>query len=291
MRNSIYHTALLTMLLAASCIAAGGCGGFNNRPPEEALNLALAGIAGSDSVTFDGSAALLREGETTPALNQTYGGKMENHNQLSLYTLLPSQGVSTPAAASLKKPAEKGKTRQLSGSRTAYSKLEKKGGQWRVRSADLAEGKGSALTRLNPLLQLEELGKAAKTVKEETGAASGTQVLRIELTREAARRLLSKELEGEMAALRPASGTVKAGGTALSRKADKDIEALWERKNSELQTKLSKADVTAVYHLTVDKKRNLPTKLDWTRTISYDGGQRQGNSERLIVQVQFHDYH
>jgi hypothetical protein len=293
MKNRNYRKSLTVLVLAVCCIVGSSCSEMNDKPALKDLSLALAGMAGSDAVTFEGAAALMREGKKTPELSQYYGGKVEDHNRLSLYTLLPDQGTTQTAATKGVKELTGGKPTKASGQ---YSKLEKREGKWQELSQVSGNGEDNPLLRLNPLLQLEVLGKVDKTVKEESGAAKGTRVLRIELTPAAARDQLSKELEQEMAALRPVSGGLKAkNGTANESQADRAIEALWEKKNSEMKQKLAKANVKAVYHLTVDKKHNLPRKLDWTRTVSYGegtsgGGAAHKEDETFVVRVNFYGY-
>ncbi|WP_379201713.1 hypothetical protein [Paenibacillus sp. GCM10012306] len=273
-------------------ILGSGCTEVNNKPAPKDLSLALAGMAGSDGVSFEGSAALHRKGETKPALSQYYGGKVENHNQLSLYTLLPDKGTSkTAATEGLQKLERTGATTHIHSAEKSYSsKLEKREGQWQELSATSGNNEDNPLPRLNPLLQLDQLKDVDKTVTEETGAARGTRVLRIQLTPEAARALLSRELEQEMNSLRPANSGIVTKNTHQT-KANKAIEALWQKKNKEMKQQLAKANVKAVYHLTVDKKQNLPRKLDWTRTVSYADGKKPGDNESLVVQVNFYGYH
>ncbi|MFF2907386.1 hypothetical protein [Paenibacillus sp. NPDC057934] len=289
MRTSIAYSGMIAVMLVG--ILGSGCTEVNNKPAPKDLSLALAGMAGSDGVSFEGSAALLREGEATPALSQYYGGKMENHNQLSLYTLLPDKGTSkTAATEGIRKLEKNGVTTHIHSGEKAYSsKLEKREGQWQELSKASGNHQDNPLPRLNPLLQLEQLKEVDKTVTEETGAARGTRVLRIQLTPEAARALLSRELEQEMNSLRPVNSGVKAKNRNQA-KADKAIEALWQKKNNEMERQLAKANVKAVYHLTVDKKQNLPRKLDWTRTVSYANGKKPGDQESLVVQVNFYGY-
>jgi hypothetical protein len=286
MKLLLFRTGILLFILLICAIPASGCGVMNDKPAAEDLSLVLAGMDGSDGVSFEGAAALLVGGKAVPGSSLYYGGKVADHNKVSLYTLLPDG--SQPGTAAESEPQH---LEQDSGDVPVYyTRLVKEDGEWTMKQAAPASQESNPLEALNPLRQLEELEKLEKTVTEEAGSARGTRVLRIELTPEEARRQLSAELDREMQAIRPAGQT--ADGTA-DRKPAKGLEArnaLWEQKQAELQQRLKQADISAVYYLKVDPKRNLPTQLTWNRTTIYPGSAGEVTEETYITQVDFYGY-
>lgn len=263
-----------------------GCGTMVGNSAAEDLNLVLAGMDGSDAVSFEGAAALLVGGQTVSESELYYGGKIEDHNKVSLYTLLPDEAGGTRTAADNENDLEK--LEQSSAAAPAcYTRLEKKDGEWQLRPASVEPGEDNPLTALNPLRQLEELEQLEKEVTEESGAAGGSKVLRIKLTPQEARRQLVAELEQEMEAIRPEEGRDSAGQRAEVKAAMND---LWSQKENELQQKLAGAEISSVYFLKVDSKRNLPKRLTWTRTVSYPGSAQPAADETYVTKVDFYGY-
>ncbi|MRN52515.1 hypothetical protein [Paenibacillus monticola] len=265
-------------------VVCSSCSVIKDKPAKEDLALALSGVTGSDALSFEGAATLLREGKAVPETTLYYGGKVENHNKVSLYTLLPDKSPSLPAATSDIKELVKRPTVALS----YYSKLEKKEGKWKLLSAAPSSGEDNPLPALNPLHQLEELEVMDKVVTEEMGAARGTRVLRIELTSAQARDQLSTDLEREMMDLRPVLKDQNPKTNEKDLKVNEALLTLWEKKNSELQKKLEQAEISAVYHVTVDTKRNLPKRLTWKRTVNYSG--EKTDTETYVMEVDFYGY-
>ncbi|WP_310832855.1 hypothetical protein [Paenibacillus pedocola] len=264
-----------------------GCGTLNGKPAAQELNLVLAGMDGSDAVSFEGAAALLIGGQPVSESALYYGGKIEDHNKVSLYSLLPDEPGETKAAA------QEG-LNKLEQSRSAapayYTRLEKKDGEWLMQSSSPESGAGNPLTALNPLRQLEELEQLEKQVTEETGSARGSKVLRIKLSPGEAKRQLKAQLEREMQAIRPAAGNTQdpAGQRTEVTTA---MNTLWAQKENELQQKLAEAEITSVYFLKVDTKRNLPKRLTWTRTVSYPASGDPAEVETYVTKVDFYGYH
>ncbi|AIQ52318.1 hypothetical protein [Paenibacillus sp. FSL R7-0331] len=273
-------TALLTAILLLS-----GCSLGDGRPAAEDLDLALAGMDGRDAVSFEGSAALLVAGKPVEESALYYGGKLQDHNRVSLYSLLPD-GKGGPEAAAGQR------LQQLEQSGTAgstyYTSLVKKDGEWKPHQpAALQEGAGT-LAALNPLRQLEELQEKDKEVTEEAGSAGGSRVLRVRLSSAAAKQQLVQQLEQEMQAVRP--GTSDAGYAAQPAEVRSAMNNLWLRKSGELKQKLDKAEVTSVYFLKVDTRRNLPKRLTWTRTVRYPGASGTSAEEAFVTKVDFYGY-
>lgn len=278
---NLKRPAIVTVALFA--ILFSGCSRINDKPAADYLDLALAGMAGSDGVTFEGAAALLRGSDGTPYESLYYGGTMEEHHKVTLYSLVQDASNSTAASGKSKK------TRALSPAKPYYySQLEKIEGQWRTLTQSSTE-ENHALPLLNPFQQLEDLEDLDKTVTEETGAGRGNRFLRIELTPEEARNQLVKELNGELSSLRsnnyPAEGRQGLGNPEMVGA----LEDFWKKQDSELQRKLDAVQVKTVYHLIVDSRRNLPRRLACTRTVSFSGSTDK-QIERFVSQIDFYGY-
>ncbi|WP_379133426.1 hypothetical protein [Paenibacillus sp. sgz500958] len=273
--------SLMMMMIICSTLCCG-CGTKAGKPAGEYLNLALAGMEGSDGVTFEGAAALLQGNENTPYVSLYYGGNVKEHNKLTLYTLLPDG--STPETAS-----KAGQIRNLgqtaSNAPSYYSQLEKVKGRWQPLGGKSEED--NPLSHLNPIHQLEELKSLEKKVTEERGAGRGMRNLRIELSPNAAHSQLADQLNQEMSALHSRNkGLGESGQSGL----DEALEKLWQKRNAELQSRLGQAEVKMVYHLSVDVKRNLPKRLSWTRTITYSGQSTESEGESYVSDVNFYSY-
>jgi hypothetical protein len=276
---------IISLTLSMYCVFCSGCSMMRDKPAKEDLSLALAGMAGSDAVAFEGSTMLTRGGKTVPDSMLFYGGTVQDHHKVSIHTLLPDKSLTQKTVNGSKELKSR-----ASAMKSYSSQLEKKEGKWEIQTNDTFPKEGNPLPALNPLQQLEAIMGMEKNVTEEVGAGRGTSVLRIELTPTEARNQLSAELEREMQALRPKareSAENKSEGTEAATKALVD---LWQRKNNELQQKLKQAKVEAVYHLTVDKKRNLPKRLTLNRKVSYPGETDKSDIEAYVSQVDFSDY-
>lgn len=259
------------LVMAVSLICAvSGCGGaVDEAEAKEELSWALAGLAGSDAVTFEGAAALMLDGQTDARHSLYFGGSLEEHSRLSMYTLLPDeQGGGRLAQASVR----------TASAAPLYVNLKKTDGKW---TGSAMEAEERRLAGFNPFKKLEELG-AMKELKvaEEAGAGRGLRVLRVELPPEQARLTMKRELEAEMEGVLAAA---KAGRNSL----EPQLEALWKRERDHLSQRLEASEVGLVYHLTVDKKRNLPQRLTMRRTVVSPGGEAE---EALVSEIDFYGY-
>ncbi|WP_150268614.1 hypothetical protein [Paenibacillus tepidiphilus] len=283
-KRTLLHARKAFLLLNACCLLCAGCTSEGSqKPAAEALSLVLAGMDGSDGVSFEGAAALLLDGKLLKESALTYGGSVEDHNKVSLYTLLPDKEGQTAAAVDEQKRL---RTSQTAGAYAA--RLARTSGGW-TQLGESATGELNPLPGLNPLRQLEELEKLDKqTVTEEGRAARGTRLLRIELTPEAAKSQLASALERDMQAVRPEASI--SGGAALSGEEQAELTAFWEQKEQELRDKLAQAEITSVYSLQVDSKRNRPKKLSWTRKVSLPASIGQGAEEVYVSEVEFYGY-
>ncbi|WP_234533177.1 hypothetical protein [Paenibacillus pseudetheri] len=249
--------------------------------------MALAGMAGSDEVVFEGANMLKRGGTTVPESLLFYGGTVEDHKKVKLYTLLPDKSMTQKTAAYGVKDLKN----SAYALKPYYSQLEKKEGRWELQPTENSSEEGNPLPALNPLKQLEELESMEKSVTEEAGAGRGTSVLRIELTPSEARKQLSAELEKEMQILRPKVPESAENSAEADQAVTKALEKLWQKKNNELQQKLKQANVETVYHLTVDKKHNLPKRLTLNRKVSYSGEMmNKSENETYVSKVDFTGY-
>lgn len=277
------RTGSLVLLLVCSL---GGCAVMKDKPAAEDLSLVMAGMQGSDGVSFEGAAALLVGGKTVPESTLYYGGKVADHNKISLYSLLPDEPSAASAQDSGPHPLKQGSAKAPA----YYTQMVKENGKWTLKQASPVLTGSNPLENLNPLRHLEELEQREKTVTEEAGSARGTRVLRIELTAEEARSQLADELEQEMQAIRPAARGATGSAAGQRSKALEAKTALWEQKRAELKQRLDRAAIRTVYYLKVDPKRNLPERLTWNRTLTYPGKAGATTEETYITQVDFYGY-
>ncbi|MFD1775361.1 hypothetical protein [Paenibacillus rhizophilus] len=267
------------VLLALCCGLTGGCGVMDGKPASEMLDLALAGLTGTDGVRFEGQAALLVDGRQMPEGAVYYGGEMNNHNSLRLYTLLPDSAESSETPGVL---TERSTRTDL------YTRLEKRNGGWKVLPVS-EDQTGNPLPGLNPIRQLEELESMSKKVTNEAGAGRGMRLLRIELAPQQAQAQLTAELGAEMKAIRTASSRAKGVG-AMAEADASALETLWLKENGELQRRLRNAKVDTVYHVKVDARRNLPKSMSRQRTITYLSSGGQTRRETYVSRVDFYGY-
>lgn len=239
-----------------------GCGLKDAKSPEEWFKFSWAGLAGCDSLTFRGSAAIYR-GENfkmEDAVNFT--GKLKDHHQLAIQTTLPSSNGNNGDSGGV----------QAAGTRlgSAYkAELQWDEGSWTLKS-DKKDVINLGIARLNPLDQLEEIRAQKKTITAESGAARGTKVLRIELDPQESGQRLQAKLAGEMDA-------VKAGWEEqlLKVKADRrtkvklELERAWSEGRDQLMSMLDQAESRVVYHLTIDRNSGLPIRLSSETELTY----------------------
>lgn len=261
---------------------------MRNKPADQDLSLVLAGMDGSDGVSFEGAAGLLIGGRVVPESALYYGGKIEDHNKVSLHTLLPDgQDLPKTAGTSSLQHLEQGHP----VSPSYYTRLEKKDGEWAMLSSAPEKMESNPLPALNPLQQLEELEGKEKQVTEESGAARGTRILRIELSSAEAKKQLTTELTSRMQEIRPAGGK---GQPQENSDQPPDVtialNALWDQKNTELLLKMEQAEVRSVYYLKVDTRHNRPKRLTWIRTVSTPAGQEGAEEETYVTKVDFYGY-
>lgn len=264
-------------LFASLVLMMAGCQ-TERETAEEYFNRALAGLAGVDDLTFKGEAAVRNDDSGIYKQAVVFEGQLQNHKLLTLTTSHPTGKIPKTATYS----AEGMNMDGLKG------KMKRENGKWRA----LTTGYSNAdwMVRLNPLEQLEYIGKSDKTVTEGYGAARGTRVLRIQLTPEASRRMTEEALKAQMEKLR--SRIAEKGDIlyAPNGKARKRLLDVWERENREMNGMLEQSEATAVYHLTVDKTSHLPKKLTSERVLEFTDPSGRQRMETLITEIHFSGY-
>lgn len=188
-----------TLWLFVSIVIIGvpGCGLIQrDQTPEEVFSLALSGIAGKETLSFEGEAGLRRENSGLFENQFKFEGKLENHDRLTLQTRLP--GEVTAVGTGIQATAVKNNG-QPSGFSASF---ERKQGQWMALSALRHEPARGSLSRFNPIAQLEKIDGMHKTIQSEYGAGRRTRTLRIELAPEDAKSWAVTQLNDEMNAIR-----------------------------------------------------------------------------------------
>lgn len=286
MKTSLLLRRITPLIVIVYCMSCNGCSSLRDTTTEDNLSAVLEGMAGKDTFSFEGAATLLRGGEPLPNSTLYYGGEVKELTKLSLYTLLSDRSLSNNTASSGIKDLRNSGTLAQS----YFSQLEKKAGKWELQAATHSPQEFNPLPALNPLAQLEGLKEMEKKVTEEVGAGRGTKVLRFELTPTEAKNQLTNELEQEMMVLRPELHAEEQDSAEDALKLTKARIELWQKKNNQLQQKLEQAKIEAVYHLTLDKKYNLPRKLSLNRKVSYPSESNKSTSETYVTEVDFYDY-
>lgn len=264
-------------LFASLVVMMAGCQ-TERETAEKYFNRALAGLAGVDDLTFKGEAAVRNDDSGIYKQAVVFQGQLQNHKFLTLTTSHPTGKNSETAAYSAAGMNMDG----LKG------KMKHENGKWRTLTAGYLNA--DWMVRLNPLEQLEYIGKSDKTVTEGYGAARGTRVLRIQLTPEASRRMTEEALKAQMEKLR--SRIAEKGDIlyAPNGKARKRLLAVWERENREMNRMLEQSEAAAVYHLTVDKTSHLPKKLTSERVLEFTDPSGRQRMETLVTEIHFSGY-
>ncbi|PQP80421.1 hypothetical protein C0Q44_26910 [Paenibacillus sp. PCH8] len=276
-----------TLWLFVSIVIIGvpGCGWIQrDRTPEEIFSLALSGIAGKETLSFEGEAGLRRENSGLFENQFKFEGKLENHDRLTLQTRLP--GAVTAVGTGVH-PTAVNPNGQPSGFSASF---ERKQGQWMALSAQHEPLRGS-LSRFNPIAQMEKIDGMHKTIQSEYGSGRRTRTLRIELAPEDAKIWAQAQLNDEMTAIR-AEYMHKAGmvtGTSKE-KLEKDLDKVWKQGEITMQQMMEQAKVQTVYHLTVDRKTSLPLRLSSESQVSYTDNSHRSNKEALVTDVNFKSY-
>ncbi|WP_068616725.1 hypothetical protein [Paenibacillus tuaregi] len=264
-----------------TCALLGACEISGPKTAQDWFEVTWAGLAGSDTMNFQGRASLLRDNQIQEEGNIAFSGQLQNHQMLTLKAE-PSQAGRghNLAMAGLGKGAE-------------LATFQLKGRKWVMldRTERSASPLPRTLNRINPLAQLEEIHDTkAKTIRLESGAARGTKVLRIELAPDEAKALLRRQLTEEMDNVL-ADWKLRAAGLALSRPEldalTRQVEDTWSKGRKEMTHKLDIAQVSSVYHLTIDNKSGLPKRLTSSSTVTYPANSGVNKPEVYMADCHF----
>lgn len=252
--------------------------GMNKLSAEESFTRAVAGISGMDNLAFKGNAVIKSGNGNMHNQTVAFQGELQDHRLLTITT-----SKSPPSSTKVT-----GDLLENTGSEGLKGKLQYDGEKWH----SLANGHSNAdwMSRMNPLEQLKLLGDSDKKITEEIGAARGTTILRIELTPSASKEMTKNTLTSQMQAIR---SRMEQKGDALytdDPKVKARLLAVWERENQTLNRLLDKSNVNTVFHLTIDKKTYLPSRLSSERTISTASSKGQKRDETLVSDILFMDY-
>ncbi|MGQ8874022.1 hypothetical protein [Paenibacillus sp. TSA_86.1] len=275
----------LSLILCLMLAMVPGCGMLqHDRTPEEIFSLALSGIAGKETLTFEGQAGLRRENSGMFENQFKFEGKLEDHDRLTLQTRLP--GAVTAAGSGMNLNAVKNNG-QPSGFSASF---ERKKGQWTALTAQHEPLRGS-LSRYNPIAQLEKIDSMKKTIQSEYGSGRQTQILRIELVPEDAKAWAASQLTDEMHSIR-AEYMHKANQVkgVDKKELEQELRKVWQQGEDTMQQLIQKAEVNTVYHLTVDRKTSLPMRLSSESQVKYMDSNSRSNVEALVTDVNFKSY-
>ncbi|QOS80130.1 hypothetical protein JNUCC31_04090 [Paenibacillus sp. JNUCC31] len=287
MLNRRYVRGLL-LILSIVVVCAPGCGLLQrNQSPEELFSRALSGIAGKETLSFDGEAGLRRESSGLFENQFKFEGKLENHDRLTLQTRLPGAVTAVGTGVKGVNAAAVNNNGQPSGFSASF---ERKQGQWMALTAEHEPLRGS-LSRFNPIAQMESIDRLNKTIKSEYGSGRRTQILRIELAPKDAKTWALAQLHDEMNAIR-AEYMHKASRVkgASQEKLEKDLNKVWEQGETSMEQMMKQANVQTVYHLTVDRKTSLPLRLSSESQVDYKDMNNKSNKEALVTDVNFRSY-
>lgn len=250
-----------------------GCGMLqNDRNPEKWFKQTLGGLAGKDSFSFTGKAAVRTGSQKNFKESLAYEGTLTEHDKLTIRSMLPSGTVGEETQQSIR----------LKNVHAAEAGFRRQGGQWVPLSSKGSVTLQSSLARFNPLGQLDAISRLPKQMREASGAARGTKVLRIELEPAVARQWLSEELEAEMAVIRQQA---EADGQTSQTK--RQLADVWNKGDAQLKQMLEHSEVGMVYYLTIDKKTGFPLRLSSESSVRYLNLQKQEEQETLVNDVSF----
>ncbi|WP_145331930.1 hypothetical protein [Paenibacillus xylanexedens] len=281
-RQSTFSLSLTLCLVLA---VVSGCGMLqHDRTPEEIFSLALSGIAGKETLTFEGQAGLRRENSGMFENQFKFEGKLEDHDRLTLQTRLPGAVTAADSGISLNAVKNNGQPSGFSAS------FQRKKGQWNALTAQHEPLRGS-LSRFNPIAQLEKIDSMKKTIQSEYGSGRQTRILRIELAPEDAKTWATDQLTDEMNSIR-AEYMHKASQVkgASKQKLEQELQKVWQQGEDTMQKLIQKAEVHTVYHLTVDRKTSLPMRLSSESQVKYTDNSSRSNVEALVTDVNFKSY-
>lgn len=276
MKSAYYSfmSLLFAVLLLVSCSLR------DNKTPEQWYRVTWSGLAGCDSLTFRGEAALFSGAEGKLTESFAYSGQLDDHHRLRMATVLP---VPAEGTGRLPRTAEsKAKAYQVN--------LLWKSGNWSL-EANEGDAVLQGLARLNPLDQLEGIRTARKVMSSDKGAARGTKVLRIELDPDEAKARLKAKLTEEMEAVKNGWKTRLQQVEAPRRpRMEAELNEAWSDSKERLLTMLDQSEAKVVYHLTIDRHNGLPTRLTSETELVYPNRLGLKVKEALLTDNRFENY-
>ncbi|MGO4530866.1 hypothetical protein AB4Z30_17410 [Paenibacillus sp. 2TAF8] len=278
-------TFTFSLILCLALTIVSGCGMLqHDRTPEEIFSLALSGIAGKETLTFEGQAGLRRENSGMFENQFKFEGKLEDHDRLTLQTRLPGAVTAAGSGISLNAVKNNGQPSGFSAS------FERNKGQWTALTAEHEPLRG-ALSRFNPIAQLEKIDGMKKTIQSEYGSGRQTQILRIELAPEEAKSWAATQLTDEMDSIREEyMHKAKQVKGADKKELEQNLQKVWQQGKDTMQQLIEKAEVHTVYHLTVDRKTSLPMRLSSESQVKYRDNSNRSNVEALVTDVNFKSF-
>ncbi|MNI33170.1 hypothetical protein D3C73_871040 [compost metagenome] len=281
--------AVRCILMASSILSLiTGCSRMESRSPEDWFNISWAGLAGSDGLTFQGNAVLLRGEQLIAEGNVSYSGQLSDHHKLAMRSQLQGTGMNKISGHNNGK---------LSSSTASLDekeiKLQWEDGSWSLKSIDNDDGavQAAGLARLNPLDQLEEIKKTKKQIKLENASARGTRVLRIEIDPAEAKEQLQNKLLKEMDDLKNKwQMNISKIQADRRSKVSKDVEAQWLTGKEQLIHMLDQAEAKVTYHLTIDQNSGLPIRLTSETQLDYPNIRGNNEHEILLSDNRFVNY-
>ena len=271
-RCTVWAAACLLVLSLQGCVK-------NRVEASEAFERSLSGLAGARNVYFRGETAVRTEGTGFYSHSLAYEGELLDHKLLSLVASKGKRPLSGSLAASAARMDSAGSAEAM-----VYEQ-----GRWNPLSKE-ADPNADWMLRLNPIDQLDMLGKAGKTISEEAGAGRGTRVLRIELQPETAARAAEISLENDMdrlrIRLRDPEDQLYAKDAAVRSK----LEAVWKSENDKLERLLEQSNTETVYYLTVNKQTYLPSRLSYEQRWTYHDANGIPRTDVILSNVVFSGY-
>ncbi|WP_307396148.1 hypothetical protein [Paenibacillus anaericanus] len=269
------------MILILCCICSMvACGQRSAKTPEQWFEFTWSGLAGRDALTFQGDAALLRGDKSSLEDSMTYYGELKNHRELNMVTVLPhGNKIGTWQMAGT------GKGNQFAAN------LLWEGGSW-TPTTNQGDALSLGMTRLNPLDQLENIRRMnKKKITAESGAARGTEVLRIELDPSEAKDMIGGKLIDEMQEVRVGLQNKLAEIEPGRRSTiEKEVMDLWSSGNGQLVQMLEQAEARVIYHLTIDRRSGLPQRLTSESELNYRSHAGLLQRELLLTDNRFVKY-
>ncbi|RRJ66572.1 hypothetical protein EHV15_29340 [Paenibacillus oralis] len=270
-----YRKLIWIILLAAVLSACG-----EPKTGDQWFDFTWSGLAGWDGLTFRGLASLQRGEHNMPEESISYTGQLNNHRELSIRAKSAAQGDKNRFRAA-----------GLTAASGYEAKLRLQNGSWLLQ-ADQSNALLHGMNRLNPLDQLEDIRFAVKKkITLESGAARGTKVLRIEMDPAEAGIRLKDELMAEMSLLgTDLDSKLAAVSPSRRNQVRARLSSILSAGHEQLLGMLEDMEANVLYHLTINRKTGLPSRLTSETKLKYLTPQGQPQQEVLRTDNRFENY-